>query len=1457
MNSQLSTFMALSGLAAANIYLTDPRPAWIWAEDGKSILWTNPAGAAFFGVDSLSGLADLTGLARAPARPHIARVATSGPIDRDTTDRLRFYRGLRVMLLTCACRRLVLSDGSNGALIVALDAPGTADEQDESALLALTAHPLHAAFLYRRDGSVQAGDEGSAGPDLATVKTALRCAKHAPLRQSFDIDGAARDTSALMLDTGSILLLADMTDASVSDAPGTDAPAAGAVDIAMPRQEPDGVEPEASEPAIWPAETLASTPLSQEEARHDEAHHDQAGQDGAEQIGTVPPSPVEVDTDTDTSTTTPEPAPARRRWAQGGLFAFASGTRFLSSSRGSDAAAADEVEAADRPDELLPPLELADEDAHTALTDQPETEAETEETDHNADGLDASLEADASGASDIVEDGDPHEETVDAPAHTGLFFSLARDEAANGAAEDAGAADDTLASNDLIADDIAAASPFTDGPADADATDDTARDVSRDAAQEGDEVSDADSTGTLQADDVFPAESSAAAAASGFRFDARERPVRFAWKMDIDRRFTFLSPEFAETLGPEAADVVGLTWEEVAERFDLDRDGRVSAALRRRDTWSGRTVEWPVSGAALRVPVDMAALPAFDRQRVFEGFRGFGVCRTGEALDDADALGTHIVMRPTLAATGAGPVGTEEVSHPEEPAAGELMPDMPVLSGDEADTDDMAAELAIETAPDTDAPAIAGEVVEPAPERFEPDEPAASGLPSDDAGEELASQPVGTPETSASEGGMSVAEDGFPEPEDDDADIASSGFVENALPESPDETPDEAPDEASDEVSDEILDASEENEPATGTLMPVNGDTDTALQADMLDNPAFGTRTDDEDTRAVPVPDEEPTPPVPAGVSFRDEATDTSRLSKPEREAFRKIAEALGARSESDEPAALTVSPDKADTTDTGPADTTKPAKETLAHEAAEPAAPGNVASLGIVPRAPAPATPRAARTSLLDKLPVGVAIIDGEDVDYANATLLDLLGYPDLEALHAVGGLDAIFAEPEDWPSSLPGAMTERTMRIRLADGGAKPVKSRLHSVAWKDGTALMMSLLDRHDPAQEAALDRLHETQSSLSLAEEHLAEMDAVLETATDGVLILDEGGRIMKVNRSAEALFDGAREDMVGAPLSDYLAPESHRDASDYLDGLARNGVASVLNDGREVIGQLRSGGLIPLFMTIGRVGHGAEGPRFCTVLRDITQWKTAEEELTDAKRQAENASSQKSDFLAKISHEIRTPLNAIIGFSEVMMEERFGPVGNDRYKGYLRDIHNSGSHIMSLINDLLDLSKIEAGKLDLTFEAVSANDIIRECVALMQPQANRERVIIRASLPTSVPKIVADGRSVRQIVLNLLSNAIKFNQPGGQVIVSTALEDSGEVILRVRDTGMGMSHQDLAAAMEPFRQLHTARHGGGTGLGLPLTKALVEANRASFRIDSEVNHGTLIEVTFPPQRVLAE
>ncbi len=252
-------------------------------------------------------------------------------------------------------------------------------------------------------------------------------------------------------------------------------------------------------------------------------------------------------------------------------------------------------------------------------------------------------------------------------------------------------------------------------------------------------------------------------------------------------------------------------------------------------------------------------------------------------------------------------------------------------------------------------------------------------------------------------------------------------------------------------------------------------------------------------------------------------------------------------------------------------------------------------------------------------------------------------------------------------------------------------------------------------------------------------------------------------------------------------------------------------------------------------------------------------KKREEELRTVAREAQKAAAAKSEFVGKVSHEIRTPLNTITGFTEVIMAERFGPIGNERYRDYLKDVHAAGLHIVALLNDLLDLSKIESGQLNLNFVNVGLNELTQQCVGIMQPQASRARIIIRTSLAAGLPQVVADERSLRQIVLNLLSNSIKFTGPGGQVIVSTAFADNGEAVLRVRDTGVGMSEKDVEAALEPFRQTATAGSwgSGGTGLGLPLTKALAEANRAHFSIKSAPNAGTLIEVAFPPPRVAAQ
>lgn len=543
-------------------------------------------------------------------------------------------------------------------------------------------------------------------------------------------------------------------------------------------------------------------------------------------------------------------------------------------------------------------------------------------------------------------------------------------------------------------------------------------------------------------------------------------------------------------------------------------------------------------------------------------------------------------------------------------------------------------------------------------------------------------------------------------------------------------------------------------------------------------------------------------------------------LSSLERSAFREIARALGARFE-DDPA---------------------PQAEPRLSEVAE--------SPPVEDEPPAHRPADNNEALVLDRLPVGVLVHRGEQLLFANRLLLDLVEYDDVDQLVAAGGVERLFRGS---PTLLRSNEGGSPLALSTRHSESIAVEVRLTTVEW-DGRPSSLMLI-RKIPEADAA-QRLRVAEGDLRSVEARVHELESILDTATDGVVVIDETGRILSLNRSAEALFGYDQREVVGDAVTVLLAPESHIVALDYLDGLRSPGVASLLNDGREVMGRVRQGGVIPLFMTMGHVNDGPDR-KFCTVLRDMTAFKKAEGELIAAKRAAEQASAQKSDLLAKISHEIRTPLNAIIGFAEVMLEERFGAIGNDRYKDYLKDVHASGAHVISLVNDLLDLAKIEAGRMDLSFTSVSLNELVASCFTLLQPQASRERIVMRTSFASKLPPVVADERSVRQIVLNLVSNAIKFTDAGGQVIVSTAMTDRGEVAFRVRDTGIGMTEKEVEAALEPFRQLATARKRGGTGLGLPLTKALVEANRGALQISSSPNEGTLVEVLFPPTRVLAE
>ncbi|MDI6836654.1 MAG: histidine kinase dimerization/phospho-acceptor domain-containing protein [Rhizobiaceae bacterium] len=811
-----------------------------------------------------------------------------------------------------------------------------------------------------------------------------------------------------------------------------------------------------------------------------------------------------------------------------------------------------------------------------------------------------------------------------------------------------------------------------------------------------------------------PAATSETKSGGGFIYRPSNRASRFVWKIDAEGRFSEVSKEFAEAVGPHSAAIEGRSFVEVAQTFNLDPEGKIADLLKRRDTWSGRTVTWPVEGTTLRVPVDLAALPTYDRNRDFDGFRGFGIVRLADAV--ADPAGTGLTL-------GAP---SEEVPPPV------------------AETPEAAAAVPPETS-------IARETVEKREEPSQPESEPPALLISETPGKRHSDKVVQLEERRArSRDGLTPGE--------------QAAFREIAR----------------------------------------------RLEANGLIGAEAPQQEQARGSDAEPLIDEARQP--------------EPQITAPETE-----------EKTEGQAAVLT--------------------EETATTIPNEPAAE--------IPQADSGALPRSRRDiglspDVVGLMPVALLIHVGDRLIHANPEFLNLTGYDSLDALGEAGGLDALLQRQE-----LDGAADQASgMVVVRADDQLVPVTARLQSVRWEQSSALLLALIPTEAPVKAARPPvQLTVVEPTPKPADEdpalkaEIEELRSILETATDGVVVLGPEGDIRSMNRAASALFNFDDAETRGKPFVMLFAHESQKAVLDYLAGLAGHGVASVLNDGREVIGREASGGFLPLFMTIGKL---ASSNGYCAVIRDITQWKRTEEELRNAKRAAETANTHKSDFLARVSHEIRTPLNAIIGFADMMAGERFGPIGHPRYTEYANDIVRSGRHVLDIVNDLLDISKIEAGEMELDFEAVGLNEAVASAVSLVQPQANTQRVIIRTALSQSVPNVVADLRSVKQIVLNILANAIRFTPSGGQIIVSTSYESNGSVVLRIRDTGIGMSRTELEMAMKPFRQVAAGGRGrsDGTGLGLPLTKAMVDANRASFAIHSAPNEGTLVEITFPSPRVLA-
>ena len=277
----------------------------------------------------------------------------------------------------------------------------------------------------------------------------------------------------------------------------------------------------------------------------------------------------------------------------------------------------------------------------------------------------------------------------------------------------------------------------------------------------------------------------------------------------------------------------------------------------------------------------------------------------------------------------------------------------------------------------------------------------------------------------------------------------------------------------------------------------------------------------------------------------------------------------------------------------------------------------------------------------------------------------------------------------------------------------------------------------------------------------------------------------------------------------------------------------------------------------LTLIAAKAADGSETTVAQGYMLDITEMTTARIALEDARHAAEQANKSKSEFLANMSHELRTPLNAVIGFAEVMKDEVFGPMG-DRYQEYAENVHTSGKHLLSLINDVLDLSKIEAGKIELVEEETDVSAMLSKCRQLLHERASQAGLHIRLDIPAPVPSVMVDSRRIKQVILNLMSNAVKFTAPGGRITLSAKMDAPRGLRIGVVDTGIGMTKEEIEVALEQFGQIDSelSRQHEGTGLGLPIARSLAELHGGGLEIESKPEVGTTVTLLIPTKRIVS-
>ncbi len=381
-------------------------------------------------------------------------------------------------------------------------------------------------------------------------------------------------------------------------------------------------------------------------------------------------------------------------------------------------------------------------------------------------------------------------------------------------------------------------------------------------------------------------------------------------------------------------------------------------------------------------------------------------------------------------------------------------------------------------------------------------------------------------------------------------------------------------------------------------------------------------------------------------------------------------------------------------------------------------------------------------------------------------------------------------------------------------------------------------------------SSLGQANEVLQSRSDAEGRLGRL---LQTSYDEVYVVsDRTLKFVEVNRSALDNLGYTPDEIRNLTPLDLKPGLCHGEFESFLSPLRQGTEDTVVV---EATHRRKDGSTYPVRIRV-QYSPLESPPVFVAVAQDMTEWKNALNQLRRAKERAESANQAKSSFLANMSHELRTPLNAILGFSEVLKDEILGPMGSERYIQYASDIHDSGTHLLEVINGVLDIAKIESGEQDLDERSVDIGEMVDSCIRLAVADRKTSGLQVKTDVPENLPHVRVDALKIKQVLINLLSNAIKFTGDGGDIAIEARQLRSKDIELTVRDSGIGMSQRDIPVALSVFGQIDSSmsRRYQGTGLGLPLVKALVESHGGRLNIDSAVGQGTTVSFTIPGRRV---